>query len=77
MSTSPDTKRDGGTTTDGSEMDPPVATPGSGADPSTAPDWEEHVHGYFNQDAVPGEANPSASHEAKDGVPPSNRDDRS
>jgi hypothetical protein len=47
-------------------MDPPVVQPLSKADPSVASDWNEHVHGYFNQDAHPGEAVPMATHEAKE-----------
>ena len=46
-------------------MDPVVVQPGSKADPSTAPEWTDHVKVYFNADATPGEALPSASHEAK------------
>lgn len=57
--------RDGGR----SEMDPVVSKPGSKADPSTAPDWEGHVQDYFNQDATPGEALPTATHEAKEAPP--------
>lgn len=49
----------------GSEMDPVPVKPGSKADPSVAPGWEEHVQDYFNQDATPGEAVPMATHEAK------------
>ena len=49
----------------GSDMDPVVVKPGSRADPSVAPEWNEHVEEYFNQDAHPGEAVPMAAHEAK------------
>jgi hypothetical protein len=49
-----------------SDMDPPVVQPLSEADPSVAPDWDEHVHKYFNEDAHSGEALPTASHEAKE-----------
>lgn len=49
-----------------SDVDPPVARPGSKADPSTAPEWGEHVKGYFNQDVTPGEALPKATDEAKE-----------
>lgn len=49
-----------------SDMDPVVVTPGSKADPSVQPAWEDHVQDYFNQDAHPGEAVPMATHEAKE-----------
>lgn len=49
----------------GSDMDPVVVKPGSDVDPSTAPDWKEHVAEYFNEDTTHGEALPTASHEAK------------
>jgi hypothetical protein len=49
-----------------SDMNPPIVTPLSEDDPSVAPDWEEHVQEYFNQDAHPGEAVPMATHEAKE-----------
>lgn len=55
-----------GGTPHSSDMNPPVVPPLSKADPSVAPEWDEHVHGYFNGDAHPGEAVPSATHEAKE-----------
>ena len=55
-----------GSTPKASDMNPPVVPPLSEADPSVAPEWDEHVHGYFNQDAHPGEAVPMATHEAKE-----------
>ena len=50
----------------GSDMDPPVVKPLSEADPSVAPDWNEHVQEYFNEDAHSGEPIPTAAHEAKE-----------
>lgn len=50
----------------GSDVDPAVVQPGSKADPSTTPEWDEHVEGYFNQDVTPGEALPMATDEAKE-----------
>ena len=52
-----------------SEMDPVIIRPGSKADPSVAPDWQDHVQEYFNQDAIEGEAIPMATHEAKEAPP--------
>lgn len=49
-----------------SDMNPPKTAPLSDADPSVAPEWNEHVKEYFNDDAHPGEAQPTASHEAKE-----------
>lgn len=49
-----------------SDMDPVVVQPGSEADPSTKPGWNEHVKDYFNEEAGPGEPIPTASHEAKE-----------
>jgi hypothetical protein len=49
-----------------SDINPPVVPPLSEADPSVDPTWNEHVHDYFNADAHPGEAQQSASHEAKE-----------
>lgn len=66
MSIVPGTKPGLGTDEKRSEMDPGVVQPGSKADPSTAPEWKDHVKDYFNADATPGEALPGASHEAKD-----------
>ncbi|MBM0205253.1 hypothetical protein JNW90_21065 [Micromonospora sp. STR1s_5] len=51
---------------DGSAMNPVTVEPLSKADPSVEPEWNEHVQEYFNQDAHPGEAIPTASHEAKE-----------
>ncbi len=53
-------------TSSGSDVDPVDVTPGSKADPSAEPEWEDHVQEYFNQDAHPGEAVPMATHEAKE-----------
>jgi hypothetical protein len=50
----------------GSDLDPAVVQPGSEADPSTEPEWGEHVKEYFNQDVTPGEALPKATDEAKE-----------
>ncbi len=52
--------------TNGSEAAPTVVKPLSKADPSVAPDWNDHVQEYFNQDAHPGEAVLMATHEAKE-----------
>lgn len=60
-----DTDRDDAATPSPSGMSPRVVRPLSEADPSTSPKWDEHVDGYFNADAHPGEAQPTASHEAK------------
>ena len=49
-----------------SEVANGVVKPLSKADPSVAPDWNDHVQEYFNQDAHPGEAVPMATHEAKE-----------
>ena len=49
-----------------SDMDPPVVQPLTDADPSVAPDWNEHVQEYFNEEPHRGEAVPTASHEAKE-----------
>ena len=38
---------------------------GGPQDPSFNPDWEEHVHKYFNAEPHPGEPIESASHEAQ------------
>lgn len=65
MSMVPGTESGLGTDEERSEMDPVVVQPGSKADPSTSPDWTDHVKDYFNADATPGEALPSASHEAQ------------
>lgn len=54
-----------GSTSTESDMNPRKVPPLSKADPSVDPEWNEHVHEYFNQDAHPGEALPTASHEAK------------
>ncbi len=66
MSDLTETKSDDATgVTNGSEATP-VVKPLSKADPSVAPDWNDHVQEYFNQDAHPGEAVPMATHEAKE-----------
>jgi phage/plasmid primase-like uncharacterized protein len=66
MSDLTETKSDDATgATNGSEA-APVVKPLSKADPSVAPDWNDHVQEYFNQDAHPGEAVPMATHEAKE-----------
>lgn len=57
----------------GSDMDPVPVAPGSKADPSTKPAWNEHVEEYFNQDATHGEAVPMATHEAKEAPPAGER----
>ncbi len=66
MSDLTETKSDDSTGAMNGSVAAPVVKPLSKADPSVAPDWDDHVHGYFNQDAHPGEAVPMASHEAKE-----------
>ena len=61
----------------GSDLDPIPVAPGSKADPSTKPAWNDHVEEYFNQETTHGEPIPTATHEAKDPAPSQDRVHRS